>query len=152
MADWVEQKRNLPWNYPITSAPLRHYSERHNINSLLDTPSTQLLLKGIRKSLGQQTPSATGATTSYLKRLTIILKKMLRRKEHLRFAAMMSLAFFGFLRQSEYWVTSAKHNVQWNRIMFGKQRGSLHLTLNSFKHSKGRGIVQIDKTKSVLSY
>ena len=80
---------------------LGHYSARHGIYSLLDTPCIQLLLKGIKKSSKQQTPPVTVATASHLKRLTMISKKMLRKREHLGFAVMISLAFYWFLRLSE---------------------------------------------------
>ena len=93
---------------------LRHYSARHGINSLLDTPRIQLLLKGIRKSSGKQTPSATAATTSHLKRLTMTSKKMLRRKEHLRFAAMILHRFTdSFDRRS---IASHQQNTMYDEM------------------------------------
>ena len=127
---------------------LRHCCARRGLPAQLDSPRIQLILKGIKRDYTKKAPRKAVATTAHLKRLISTSKVIFNRKEHCRFAAMIALAFFGFLRPSEYCITPANHYLRWNDVKFSKQKNSVRLTLKSYKHSCKESIVQLSVTGS----
>lgn len=127
---------------------LKHYCTTHNISSELDTKRIKLILQGLKKVDRPRKSSTAVATICHLKRLSKASKETLTKNSHYRFTAMITIAFYGFLRPSEYCITSAGHNVQWNNVTFGKRHKSVRLKLKSFKHSKGKKVIQIGRTTS----
>lgn len=121
---------------------LRNYSIRKNFRSELNTPQIQLMLKGIKKS-GRAKKVKTVVTLSHLRRLIRASRRALSEKRHSRFAAMITVAFFGFLRPSEFCSSRGTHGLQWNDVKFSRNQKSIRLTLSSFKHSKRPGRVVV---------
>jgi hypothetical protein len=93
-------------------------------------------------------PAKTPATRSHIKRLAVAAKKILPRKEHSCFVAMITLAFYGFLRPSEFCISPANHHLRWKSVKLGKHRRSLRLTLNSYKHSSQPSTITVAATAS----
>jgi len=122
---------------------LRHFCTRRRISENMDTPQVKLILRGIRKKAKPRTKAAV-VNVNHLKRLVTASKKFHSGKEHTKFAAMVSLAFYGFLRPSEYCKTSTGHALLWKNARFSKRFSKVRLQLNSFKHSQEARIVQVE--------
>ena len=125
---------------------LKSFSTRINLQHTLSSPRITLLLKGVTKSKPRPTTRSV-ATLSHMKRLIKTAKAVLSKKDCYRFTAMMTLAFFGFLRPSEYCITNTDHNLKWKDVCFGRKGNSVRVTLRSFKHSQGPVNVYIGMTK-----
>lgn len=125
---------------------LRHYCTRKNMDSGTDTPRIKLILRGIKKNATDRGGKAV-VTLSHLTRLIETSGKVLSMRKHIRFAAMITVAFFGFLRPSEYCVSRVGHELQWSDVKFSKTSKSMRLTFSSFKHSTGPAKVQLVEMK-----
>ena len=137
------QKQNMAYStVRARLSALRHYCIRKEILSELETPRIKLILKGIKKGEKKKNRKPL-VTISHLKRLIMSSEKVLSKKKHSRFIAMIAIAFFGFLRPSEYCVSPVGHELQWNDVKFSKKFVSMRLALSSFKHSKKRAKVQL---------
>ena len=125
---------------------LRNYSLKQKLPLNLDNPRLKLLIKGTEKSKPRHV-SRPVATLSHIIRLVKTAKACYHDKDYREMAALLSLAFFGFLRPSEYCITEAGHNLQWNDIQFSRNNKSVRLSLRSYKHSRERCKVYLGKVK-----
>lgn len=134
---WLTSLRQQGLAYSTVRSHLsavKHHCIRWGVQAKLDTERIKLLLKGIKKDAGQQEVKSV-VTMSHLKRLLRASERMLSHKLHCRFASMISVAFFGFLRPSEFCISQSGHQLQWGDIKFSKNNRSIRLTLTSYKHS-----------------
>lgn len=127
---------------------VRHHCLRHDIPAKLDSPRIRLALRGIRRSSMDCQITKTAASTSHLKRLIAASTEIMSEKDHCRFAAMITIAFFGFLRPSEFCITSANHELKRSAVKFGKKGRSVKLTLPTFKHSRNSASIRVDAASS----
>lgn len=123
---------------------LRNYSLVHKIKAKLDTPRIKLILKGIQRQAATRSPAKNVVTTSHLRRL-INASEIVHGKSvnHDRFVAMICLAFYGFLRPSEFCVSSANHAVKWNNVKVGNKSRSALVTLETYKHSLQESVIKL---------
>ena len=91
--------------------------------------------------------SRPAATLSHIIRLIKTAKACYHDKDYREIAAMITLAFFGFFRPSEYCITKANHNLRWKDVQFSRNKGSVKLSLRSYKHSRGQCKVYLSKVK-----
>ena len=128
-------------------AALRYYATINRLNKKLDSPQLKLLLRGIKRNSQKTTSNPKVVTLKHLSRLQTTSKKTLTRKEHYRFMAMASLAFYGFLRPSEYCRTNSNHHLKMNQAKISKQGTKIKTSLESYKHSKAKKLVIINHAK-----
>ena len=106
-----------------------------------------LLLKGLTRCSTKTPVSSAGVSTKHLRSLTRVSKVLHSNKDHCRLMAMMAVAFYGFLRPSEYCVTSSAHYLNWNDVQFSHKGRYVRLTLRSYKHSKAKSTIQLQSEK-----
>lgn len=120
---------------------LRHHCRRRGVTTNLDTPRIRMLLKGIMRKYRRPTVQKGVAKLSHLRRL-VAASGCLNPDKRSAFNAMIAVAFFGFLRPSEYCVTSAGHYLVRGSVKAGKS-GHISLKFTTFKHSKGTATVKV---------
>ena len=126
---------------------VRQYCLQHHIKSNLDTPRITLILKGIRKEQGQRRTVKNVVTLTQLRRLIKATRKVYGKGfQQRRFSAMMALAFFGFLRPSEYCLSAAGHGLLWKDVKFEKKLQSIKIVMRSYKHSLGERVIRVEAT------
>ena len=125
---------------------LRNYSLKQKLPLHLDNPRLKLLLKGSEKSKSRHVARPV-ATLSHVIRLVKAAKACYHNKNYREITAMITLAFFGFLRPSEYCITKAGHNLRWKDVQFSRNNKSVKLSLRSYKHSQGQSKVYLSKVK-----
>ena len=86
-------------------------------------------------------------TTKHLKLLIKVSSGLQNKKDHYQFIAMLAVAFYGFLRPSEYCITPSNHHLNWNDVQFSKKGKQVRLFLRSFKHSKGKSTIVLHPAK-----
>ena len=122
---------------------LRYHCVRHKLLDNLSTPQIKLMLRGIKKgSITSRKPVV--ANTSHLQRLVAVSKRVLNRREYARFAAMITLAFYGFLRPSEYCLTPSKHHIRRQDVQLSRKGSAVRLKIWTAKHSQCRSTVQVE--------
>ena len=126
---------------------VKYHCTRYDIPHSLDSPRINLLLKGLAKSSTTTTASAAAVTTNHLKLLTKVSRALHNKKDHYQFIAMLAVAFYGFLRPSEYCITPSNHHLSWNDVQFSKKGKQARLSLRSFKHSKGKSTIVLHPAK-----
>ena len=106
------------------------------------TARLKLILRGIKNSGPIQRPAPV---VSYDQLVAMVRssRKVLGKSKGNRFAAMITCAFFGFLRPSEYCITSSGHELKSGDIDITDSQ--ITLTLTTFKHSKGPAMVRIHR-------
>lgn len=104
------------------------------------TSRLKLILRGIKNS----GPINTTCAVITLEQLVQMVKwaKVLGAKKAKRFSAMVTCAFFGFLRPSEYCVTGSGHEVLARNAHVSSSY--VDLKFNSFKHSKSPANIRIE--------
>jgi site-specific recombinase XerD len=136
---------------------VRYHCVCNNTPHCWDTPRIRLLLRGIKKGR-VASPPKPAVTMSHMRKLTEAATRVLSKAESCRFAAMIAIAFYGFLRPSEFCVSPARHHLRWKSVKLGNKHHSLRLTLRSFKHSSQPSTIFISKTgtccpvKSFVAY
>lgn len=128
---------------------LRHHCIRYDIEARLDSSRIRLLLKGIKRDSGEQASKAA-VTISHLKRLIDTSRRILDLRRHTKFEAMATVAFFGFLRPSEFCVTKAGHYIKWKNVKFSKRGNDVKIALSSFKHSTVGGLIYLNSRESSI--
>lgn len=128
---------------------LRHHCLLHNTPANLNSPRIQLILKGIQREAVTGLPPKRPVTLSHLRRLINASQTVHGEGlEHNRFSAMISLAFYGFLRPSEICTSSAKHELKWTNVKFGTKKHSVRITLVTYKHSQQANSIKIKRTNT----
>ena len=126
---------------------VKYHCNRYGISHDLDSPRIHLLLKGLAKSSTKAPTSAPAATTSHLKLLSKVSGILHKKKDHYQFMAMLAVAFYGFLRPSEFCRTPADHHLNWRDVQFSKKGKQARLSLRTFKHSKGKSTILLQPAK-----
>ena len=126
---------------------VRYHCTRHDIPHSLNSPRIRLLLKGLERNSATATTSAATMTTKHLKLLIKVSSALQNKKDHYQFIAMLAVAFYGFLRPSEYCITPSNHHLNWNNVQFSKKGKQVRLFLRSFKHSKGKSTIVLHPAK-----
>jgi site-specific recombinase XerD len=145
---WIAQlyKEGLAQNsIACHLAALRYHCLKKDIQHHVDAPRVRLMLRGV-KMKGRGNKAKAVVTSSHIRRLKGAAKRILHGSEYIRFLAMISLAFYGFLRPSEFCISGANHHLRWKSIKLGKRERSLRLHLKSFKHSSRPGLVTVPAT------
>ena len=125
----------------------RHHCIRHKIPHTIHSPRLHLLLKGLARCSTKTPVSAAGVSTKHLKSLARVSKVLHNNKDHCQLMAMMTVAFYGFLRPSEYCVTPSANHLNWNDVQFSHKKRYVRLTLRLYKHSKAKSIIQLQSKK-----
>lgn len=111
---------------------IRHMFRRCGVPIEFESDRLQLILKGLKRSPQSAKGLKQPVTVSHLRRLC-------GAADHLGggargFRAMVAVAFFGFLRPSEFCESKAGHHLRWGDVKFAKDGGCV-LELRSYKHS-----------------
>jgi integrase len=93
-----------------------------------------MLIRGVKRGVTQN-KQKPAVTISHLKRLSETAAKVLTKAKHCRFTAMVSIAFYGFLRPSELGVSPVGHHLRRSSVKLGSKGRSLRLALRTYKHS-----------------
>ena len=120
---------------------LRHYYKVNGIDSSLDSPKMKLMLRGLKRTAVPSLKPCYAMSCSELERFCQLCTKVV--KDSKRLIAMVTLAFYGFLRPSEYCVSSAGHSLKWGDICIGKKKNAVQLKFQTYKHSKGSAIITV---------
>ena len=99
-----------------------------------------MLLKGFRSESTAGTKTAV--SSSHLLRLDRAAE-ILAPRVACQFRCMMAVAFYGFLRPSEFCTTASSHALLFGDVHWSKDKTSCHLTLRLFKHSKTEARVKL---------
>lgn len=125
---------------------IKHMFKKRGLTAVFDTDRFHLLLQGVKRlASGQKKVAKAPATISHLRRLGRAAGILGHGVDGAcRFRAMVTLAFFGFLRPSEYCRSAAGHSLRVGDVRFLKRRSAMTITLHSYKHSKAPSVVSID--------
>lgn len=121
---------------------LRHISKRRGLSIDCQSEKLHLALKGLKrkaKSPIRKHPISTRQVNLIIRQADRILPSYTA----LSFKVMVSLAFYGFLRPSEYCVTPANHHLRLGDIKISRSRKYCYLRLRSFKHSTSPAVIGI---------
>lgn len=144
---WLASLNKRGLSYPTILSrlsALRHMAKREGLKADCNTGRIQMVLKGIKNSY---TPKGKNpVTASHLSRLYRAAAGLPSRFETARFRSVISLAFFGFLRPSEFCSSPAKHQLRVGNIRFAKSNEACYITFGSFKHSNNSKTIRVDDT------
>ena len=127
---------------------LRHYCHVNSIEAALNSPRIRLMLRTLKKRNASKVQPCLAVTRSEL--LKLCESGLQAGMIGIRFVAMITLAFYGFLRPSEFCKTSSSHAICWSDLKFGKQKKAVRVRLRSFKHSVTPAVVTIDASSTEL--
>ena len=120
---------------------LHHHCHKKGI-PISDSPRLCMLLKGIKNDSSRPSTKNT-VTISHMKRLCAAAEKF--GDQELKLKTMITLAFFGFLRPSEFCVTNAHHHLLRKSIKIHRKKKSCNLRFNSYKHGTKPTTIRIDR-------
>lgn len=142
---WVASlsKQNLSLGSVMSRlAALKYYSTHSGTLTDCNSHKLKLMLRGLkRRSYGRENRKVA-ASPSHLRRLGQAAA-VLGSQAALQFKTMVALAFFGFLRPSEYCVSASGHFLRRQDVRISKSSDYAYLRLNSFKHSKAPTNVKV---------
>ena len=121
----------------ITSriSALKFHCKRKNLHADLESVHVKAMLKGARNlECSQSSKCKDGCTVTQLERIVDLAHILYSKYEATMLASMFSLAFFGFLRVSEYSFTSAGHTINFHGIELTRQ--GLKIAIPSSKFSR----------------
>ena len=121
---------------------LKHHSKCQGWKADFQSDRLDLMLRGLKKGPQGKASTRRPVTLSHLRRLSKAAA-VLGEREAVRFVAMGLLAFFGFLRPSEYCVSGSGHHMRRSGVKVSKDGRQCRLTLESHKHSDGPAVVLI---------
>ena len=140
---WIAhlKKEGLAYSTVLTHiSALRHYFRKLDLKVSLDSERLKMLLKGFRNE--SKAGSKTAVSSSHLLRLDRAAE-ILAPKVACQFRCMMAVAFYGFLRPSEFCTTASSHALLFRDVHWSKDKTYCHLALRSFKHSKTEARVKL---------
>jgi integrase len=108
-----------------------------------------MILQGIKRTAASGPMPKIPVTVSDITRLLRASARVSREADHLRFAAMATVAFYGFLRPSELCVSRAGHQLLWGSVKFGSKGSSVILNFGTYKHSRGSCSVKVRAVSGV---
>lgn len=121
---------------------LKFHCKRYNIKHELESDQVKAVLKGTRNLSAES--SSTGREACSLKQLKHLIRMatvLYPNYEARLIASMLSLAFFGFLRVSEYTCTPAGHAISVGNMKV--QRESLRVTIPSSKTNRSKATIVV---------
>lgn len=122
---------------------LRHYCKGLGILDPLDSPRLQLMLRGLRRTqASQEARPCLAVSEPDLRKLCGTLGRYSNSRA-LRLKAMITMAFYGFLRPSEYCLTNAGHALKWRDVQVEKKGRALRLNFKTYKHSQTPVVVTV---------
>ena len=125
---------------------LKHFYRSQGWQADFYTDRLALMLKGMRKLPRKPVAARATATQSHLRRL-MASSAGLGEREGVRFVAMILVAFFGFLRPSEYCLAGAPHCLRRSDVRFSRDRRQCRLTFQTYKQSTAAAAVTVrDRT------
>ena len=122
---------------------VRHKWKKLKGDRKLSSQRLTLMLKGLKRKSSKR-PEKNPVTMSHLKRLHNAANRLGKDRACL-FKAMSTLAFFGFLRPSEFCISRSKHHLHRKDVRLGKSGKSCRINFRSFKHSDGTRVVKIEE-------
>lgn len=125
------------------SALKYHCDTNNKDSSILSTPRIKRLLKGIK----MKTPPkklTKALSHKQLHKLILASSKLFQKNLKIKINSMLSLAFYGFLRPSEYCNTKAGHTLLHKNIRLKKR--SLSFTLPTYKHAYQSSEIKVAAT------
>lgn len=123
---------------------LKFYCKQHSINNDLELPQVGLILRGVRNSrLAAQKVQRKTCTLANLERLVALARVHYGRYEASLVRCMFSLAFFGFLRVSEYAMTPAGHAIRLDGCKV--LDGALEVSIPSSKTNRSNVVIKLEK-------
>ena len=127
----------------ITSriSALKFHCKKKNIPGELDSILVKTMLKGVRNLEYEKTvmPRKEGCTIDQLERIITLANVIYPGYEATMLSSMFSLAFFGFMRVSEYALTAAGHTIKFNDCKVTKEE--LRIIIPSSKFNRKRATV-----------
>ena len=147
---WLTQLSSRGLNHTTIRSHLsaiKHHCIRYTIPHDLDSPRIHLLLKGLAKRSSRLPTPTAAVTTNHLTRLAKASKSLLTKKGHYQFMAIMAVAFYGFLRPSEFCTTPADYHLKWDDVQFSRKERKVRLTLRSYKHSKNQSTIVLEPAR-----
>jgi site-specific recombinase XerC len=113
---------------------LAHYCSRRGRPLSVNPGQLRLLFRGMKR--GSRGKKEKGIVSrSHLHRMIRVSALLHDRFHHVRFVAMILMAFYGFLRPSELCPSRSGHCLRWHDVKIGRRKSSCQLTFRTFKHS-----------------
>lgn len=143
---WVASLTKAGLSYSSVMSHLsaiRFFCTSNSITPAFDTPKLKLMLKGVKRRTPVTVPKGV-PTVSHLQRLAAAARRVLTTDACKTFIAMITMAFYGFLRPSEFCETSARHHLRVDSVSLNVSHSRLKLRFRSFKHSKGACKIYLD--------
>lgn len=143
---WITSLHKAKFSYgTILShvAAVKHMFHRKGYPVVFQSERLRLLLKGLRPSDRTQKCKKVPVTRSHLKRLNQAAT-ILDSSTALRFRSMIALAFYGFLRPSEYCVTNRNHHIRVQDVKFARSKRKCWIYFRSFKHSSSPASIRLE--------
>ena len=126
---------------------LRHMSKRNSVQVICQSDQLEIALKGIKKK-GVAPSSKHAVSVNEVEQLQHYAVRALPSYMCTMFQLMVSLAFYGFLRPSEYCVTSVNHHLKLGDVKLSKSKRVCFLRLRTYKHSVSPAIIRISNSWS----
>lgn len=124
---------------------LKYYCDTHNIDPcILATHRIKRMLKGI-KSKAPVKKITKALSQKRLIRLISTSSALFPKQLTIKINSMLSLAFYGFLRPSEYCNTTSNHSLLRKNITL--KRSSLSFTLATYKHAVKASEIKVTATQ-----
>lgn len=121
---------------------VRHHSREKGLRLMSETDRLNLILRGIKARTAKVSTKKVPVSSGHLRRLNQAAV-MLGPLEALRFRVMIAVAFYGFLRPSEFCKTKAGHHLRRKDVHLYKSNKVGFLNLNSYKHSTKSATVKL---------
>lgn len=127
---------------------LRHYCQARGIEACLDSGRIRLMLRGLKRvNRSSPTQKCLALRVSELRKMCAAGYS----EGGLRFVAMITIAFYGFLRPSEYCKSPTNHDVKWLDVRAGRTGRAVRIKLRTYKHSESPAVVTISAIPEDIS-
>lgn len=125
---------------------VRHQTRTKRLLLGPDSDRLKLILKGVKARAGKAAISKVPVSSGHLRKLSLAAKH-LKTSEAKRFRAMIALAYYGFLRPSEFCTSAKKHYLLRRNVHFSSRDSDVaYLTFNSYKHSSKSVTIKLGDT------
>lgn len=114
---------------------IRHFCKAQGFHTSLESPKMKLMLRGLNRTGTTNKQPCLAVSCAELRKFCWHIGKL--SVEGRRLVAMVTIAYYGFLRPSEYCLSPAGHSLRWKDVRFAKRGNAVQLRFDSFKHSRG---------------
>lgn len=147
---WVASLAKKGLGYGTVQSHLtavRHMFRRNGIDITWESERLAVALKGLKK---RKQPSAGKVAVSLSQIMVLHQSAEVSLPSYTcqMFKVIISLAFFGFLRPSEFCKTEEDHYLRRGDVKISESKKCCHLRLRSFKHSEKPAIIRISNSWS----